>query len=123
MSLQLCPGVVVVTTVSVSTLFFLFLRAVFPVEDPRIHQPLQDALVHSQFGSYRHLSGYGGGVSTQRADDGPVSPGTSSLPGFPLEGSREGQQAAFTEAVFAVELPGTPPTCVIGPAANPTLQL
>lgn len=39
------------------------------VEDSRGQQPLQDALVHPQLGSHLPLSGDGGGLSAQRADD------------------------------------------------------
>lgn len=38
-------------------------------------------------------------------------------------GSGKSREAALTEAVFTLKLPGTPPTCVIGPVTNPALKL
>lgn len=109
-----------VVTAVLNLTVLLFLLRVLLVEDSRGQQPLQDALVHPQLGSDLPLSGDGCGVSAQRADDRRVRSQTR-LTG-PL-GSRQGQQAALAEAVFALELPGTPPTSVKGPVTNSTLEL
>lgn len=59
-------------------------------------------------------------MSAQRADDRPARARPSLVGSLGLE---EGPQAALTEAVLTLELPGTPATRVIDPVTHTALEL
>lgn len=101
----------------------LLIRFFLPVEDSGGQQPLQGGLVHPQLGSDAPLGGgEDRGVSAQRAADDEAVCGRMEVVAG-ARGSAQEPQAALTEAVFAVQLPGAAATRVVGPVTNSALGL